>query len=91
MMLTVDGSFNSPCYGMEASASYDYFSVSSTALCASCSPCSNGQMFDDLFTNNRTKMWASRLIQLCDAFDQEFFQPSSSTSSWASFIWRFFI
>ncbi|KAK6025438.1 hypothetical protein OSTOST_08662 [Ostertagia ostertagi] len=56
-MLTVDGSFNSPCYGMGASASYDYFSVSSTALCASCSPCSNGQMFDDLW-----RRWLKRMI-----------------------------
>ncbi|KAK6038070.1 hypothetical protein COOONC_24425 [Cooperia oncophora] len=105
MMFTMDSSFNLPCYGTEASASYPYFTISSTALCASGSTFSKGCNFNDsslhycyreeflpfIVARNRSNMWACRLLQLCDNFDREFCQPSSYPSSLAHLIWRFFI
>ncbi|KAK5981802.1 hypothetical protein GCK32_015239 [Trichostrongylus colubriformis] len=90
-MCTVDGSFNLPCYGTEASASYEYLSFSSTALCASGTKFSKNSNCGDAFVDNRSRMIARRLLQICDEFEKEFCQPPSCKSSWATLIWRFFI
>ncbi|VDP00957.1 unnamed protein product [Heligmosomoides polygyrus] len=91
MMFTVDGAFNSPSYGVNASASYDYFALSSTALCASAFPLAQHcRVLGDgpYLANERSRMLASRLLQLCDDFDREFFQKASCASSLFTRIWR---
>ncbi|XGW04581.1 hypothetical protein V3C99_015623 [Haemonchus contortus] len=91
MMFSVDVTFNSPCYETDASSSYEYLSISSTALCASTSSSSMSCNFADSFATSRSNVIARRLIQLCDNFDREFCQPSSCESLWTSFICRLFI
>ncbi|XGW19610.1 hypothetical protein V3C99_003449 [Haemonchus contortus] len=91
MMLSVEGTFNSPCYETKASTSCEYIPISSATFCASTSSPSISCNFGDSFATSRSNVIARRLIRLCDSFESEFCKSSSCESSWASVIWRLFI
>ncbi|KAL6742778.1 hypothetical protein ANCDUO_11261 [Ancylostoma duodenale] len=87
-----DSAYNSPCHGFEASSSSDYPTFSSTALCASAYTFFEKDLTIDsinYIAEDRSKAIASRLVQLCDSFDREFFQADSNTCTpWL--LWRWF-
>ncbi|EYB94358.1 hypothetical protein Y032_0172g346 [Ancylostoma ceylanicum] len=95
MMFTIDcdSAYNSPCHGFEASSSSDYPTFSSTALCASAYTFfEKGLAVDSInyIAEDRSKAIASRLVQLCDSFDRDFFQADSNTSPMPWLLWRWF-
>ncbi|VDM61411.1 unnamed protein product [Angiostrongylus costaricensis] len=81
-MFTFDGMVNYPCHGIEATTSYEYLSLSSATLCASTLTCleDNKSVEDEPYmVGNRSKIMATRLLQLCDLFDEECFQSNVPT------------
>ncbi|KJH53718.1 hypothetical protein DICVIV_00147 [Dictyocaulus viviparus] len=92
-MFTIDGVLNYPCNGIEATTSYECITFSAITLCSTTFTSMKNYLVENVHhvEESRSKTIANRLIQLCDLFDEEYFQPSSSkSSSIMLLIWRFF-
>ncbi|VDM77044.1 unnamed protein product [Strongylus vulgaris] len=96
MMFTIDSktNYNFPCYGIEAASSSDYSVLSSTALCTPTYTFFDKTGIIDCLNyavDDRSRAIASRLVQLCDSFDEELLQPGCRTCWMISLLFRWLI